>query len=417
MKNKKSMKKTILLSAITAIAFGSIAVTTSYALFTDSAETNVTVTAGKVDVSATVSDLKLSSLDVDRTTDNSFTNGGTAVINGSSITLDKVSPGDKVTFKLAVTNSSTISTKYRTKLIAEDDDGLFEALEFSIGGYTSQKVGAWALTDGVSEATSIGSYDECYVYLPDTVGDEYQGKSCTLSFTVEAVQGNATVKNDVQYYTLSEFNALTELDDELETAYVSIGKQSLAESDVVIGNDNLKDTTALVSNLTSDTLNGQKLTVDDLKVGTVLDSGVRITGVDEQNQYHTITQKHGAKIYVSGGVYGGKDVELVSTIDNVPVLRLLVPDACDVVFNNFTVDGYFRLYTNSSPANLNSITFNKSTFNGVFQQAARIYTKLLDFEECVFNNYINTANQNNSNPIWIQTPYNLDFVMNKCVIN
>ena len=224
MKNKKSMKKTILLSAITAIAFGSIAVTTSYALFTDSAETNVTVTAGKVDVSASASDPVTYSMGETTTTNGTFTNGGTAVINGSSITLDKVSPGDKVTFKLAVTNSSTIATKYRISLLPSKNTGLFDGLKLFVGGMTTSTVGQWIATAAVTTATEIASYTDCYIELPKDAGDEYQGKSCVIDFKVEAVQGNAAVtSNTIVVNNTSEAQAALDGDISNKTIYFKSG--------------------------------------------------------------------------------------------------------------------------------------------------------------------------------------------------
>lgn len=55
----KKFNKTILLSALAALAFGSVAVTTTYALFTSKEEATVEVTTGKVSVTAKVDTVTL----------------------------------------------------------------------------------------------------------------------------------------------------------------------------------------------------------------------------------------------------------------------------------------------------------------------------------------------------------------------
>ncbi len=62
-----------------------------------------------------------------------FTNGGTAALDGTSVTLSNVTSGDKVTFKIKVTNNSYVAIKYCTVISTEEDTGLFSELSFTIG--------------------------------------------------------------------------------------------------------------------------------------------------------------------------------------------------------------------------------------------------------------------------------------------
>lgn len=55
--------KTFILSAAAALAFGAVAVGTTYALFTSEAGAEVTVASGKVSLKSEILDLKLFSLD------------------------------------------------------------------------------------------------------------------------------------------------------------------------------------------------------------------------------------------------------------------------------------------------------------------------------------------------------------------
>ena len=215
MERTKNLKKSIILSSLAVVAFGSVAAGTTYALFTSKAETNISVTTGKVNVVATASDLKTYSgtnlvgddTDVLEETEvaGAFANGGTAVLDGTSVTLKNVTPGDKVTFKITVVNHSTVVTKYRTKVTATDDTGLFAGLKLNVGGSSVQTLGDWIKIDAATDesGTTIGEYD-CSIELPSSVGTEYEGKSCTVSFGVEAIQGNAATHKLVEVSNESE---------------------------------------------------------------------------------------------------------------------------------------------------------------------------------------------------------------------
>lgn len=215
MRKIKKVNKTIILSALSALAFGGVAVGTTYALFTSTAETNVTITTGKVNVVATVTDLKTYSgtnlvgddTDVleETSVPGTFTNGGTAVLDGTSIKLNNITPGDKVTFKLSVVNHSTVATKYRTKVTTSGDNDLFAGLNLNIGETSVKTLGDWKNFSASTEesGTTIEEYD-CSIELPSTAGAEYQDKSCTINFGVEAIQGNALTHKTVEVSSESD---------------------------------------------------------------------------------------------------------------------------------------------------------------------------------------------------------------------
>ncbi|MBQ5892709.1 MAG: hypothetical protein IIW78_00480, partial [Clostridia bacterium] len=100
------MKKRILLSSFLVIALcSSLIAGSTFALFTDSTEANVAVTAGKVDVEATLSGLRTYSMGEETAVAGSFANGGTAEFTSEkALVLDKVTPGDKVTFNVMIEN-------------------------------------------------------------------------------------------------------------------------------------------------------------------------------------------------------------------------------------------------------------------------------------------------------------------------
>ena len=200
-------KANIIVPALLSIAAcGGIIAGSTYALFTSEAKTNIAVTSGKVDVSATISDLatysgKTNSLTGDVTVDEAnivltdtqgtFTNGGTAKIEDNALVLDKMTPGDKVTFKISIANNSTVASKYRTLIKEEGGTGLFDGLKFTIAETSVVGRTKWkdlpANTD--PNGTSVATFD-CTVSLPSDAGNEYQGKNANILFSVEAVQGN-----------------------------------------------------------------------------------------------------------------------------------------------------------------------------------------------------------------------------------
>ena len=115
--NKKIMVPVLALTAFAAIGVGS-----TYAIFTSEANTNIAVTAGKVSISAVVENVKLYSGVYNEDTaaydsveqQTAFLNGGTATVVDGVVTLDKITPMDKVEFDVKVTNKSTVKAKYRT---------------------------------------------------------------------------------------------------------------------------------------------------------------------------------------------------------------------------------------------------------------------------------------------------------------
>ncbi len=215
MKKTNKINKTILLSALTALAFGGIAISTTYALFTSEAETNVTVAAGKVDVKATLTDLVTYSgvnMTGDPTTDTleetdvvgTFTNGGTASISGNTVVLDKLTPGDKVTFNVVIHNDSTVKSKYRSVAEIKEDNGLFDGLIIKID---DEQLGSTSVKSEYVDL-AVGSEDitvKVSIELPSDATNIYEDKKCVFSYNVEAVQGNALTGIEVTPETIQSY--------------------------------------------------------------------------------------------------------------------------------------------------------------------------------------------------------------------
>lgn len=188
------MKKKMLLTSLMSIAMlTSITVGATYALFTAESNVNIAVTSGKVSVVASIdqNSVKTKQLyDTDYTEGLNYTYEGVITFNEEGLSLEKFVPGDGVKFNIVVKNESNVTAKYRTIINCTNDDGLFDGLKVSIndgGLYDGQEVTSEWTTLSVGSENQIVPIE---IELPEGAGNEYQGKTCTISYKVEAIQGN-----------------------------------------------------------------------------------------------------------------------------------------------------------------------------------------------------------------------------------
>ncbi len=201
----KKRSKSIVTSILSIALCGSLITGATYALFTDQADNSIVISNGKVDVSATIQNLKvysptaifengsISNADNAATTTETggvWKNGGSVTLNESTLTLDKMTPGDKVDFEIKIVNNSDVTIQYYTVAKAVHDNGLIDELSIKLG---SEFVG----DDLATEWTTLTTNDErefiveCSVELPLSVTDQtFEGQS-SIQFSVVALQGNA----------------------------------------------------------------------------------------------------------------------------------------------------------------------------------------------------------------------------------
>ncbi len=197
------MKKKVLLSSLATIVLClSLIAGSTFALFTTETKMNVAVNSAKVSLVATVDadNAKLYSYAA-ATPDTpeymgdgvkTFSNGGEATINGNAITIERMTPGDKIEFDINMENDSDVTIQYRVSWTTEST--LADVLEVSAvekdnASRTVTDWAAWA-TDEATEKTVTVTIE-----LPAWVGNDYQTQSATIYITVEAVQGNAIHNN------------------------------------------------------------------------------------------------------------------------------------------------------------------------------------------------------------------------------
>lgn len=399
------MKKKVLLSSILTIALClSIIAGSTYALFTSKSEVNIAVTAGKVDVTAGIAITKLWSVQADDTAGNiedewggkysysytddvadvdgyyDFLNGGKAIIeeieNVPTLTITKMTPGDKIDLAISGDNTSNVAIQYRYIIECVGGYDLMHGLVVyvpdeangyvSLDTYTSKWFPLAAETD-MSKAITLE--------LPVTAGNEYQEKSVDIKITVEAVQGNAN--------TNSEATSVATFITKAATAEEAAAALRDADTDYVLfTEDNMKvsfETATAISNKTID-LGGNN--VELVLANTTLENVV-ITGVESDDDATpaislsgatgdvTITDSyiydHSSQPY--GGVAGGNE-------------------NLDVTFINCTLEGARPVYNSG---NAKSITMIDCTIKNTSSWAVLINTAVAGdvvVDGCTFENCV-----------------------------
>lgn len=249
---------------------------------------------------------------------------------------------------------------------------------FTGGLYTTEGA-AWNITGGTYSSDPSEYVAEGYIARTNNDG----------KYVVSMV---GTEENP---YTLDEFNALTKLPAGRAELYVDIGDVSLADGDVTIGNEDICDMWTWDSNTNHN-------------VGDTLEDGRKVYMVREHDTIYS-SNKDGITLYISGSVNENPEGGLNQSSSHAVTFK--IPDASDVVFTkDFTVNGYFRMYTGwSDGRNLGGAVYNRtvktvlfdhSTFNGIWIQNGGFDAESLTLDGCTFNAYENKASANDSNPLW-----------------
>ena len=189
-------------------------------------------------------------------------------------------------------------------------------------------------------------------------------------------------------YTLAQLGAMTRdayiaaQNANNGTIYVTVGNYSY-DTNGVLGNGKRDDTTGQTENRS--VLNGYNSN------GYL---GEKNDGANGKN----IVFVGGT---ITSGAKGYTDIDHIGTS-----LLLAVPAYTHVTFQGTTFNGVFsfdyQLYTGPW-SQLGCVDFEGCTFNGIIVGA--MATQSLVFNNCTFNNYTNAGSPNNSNPTWIRPAY------------
>ncbi len=200
----KGKSKVLVPSIATMAVCASLVTGGTYALFTSESKVDISVTSGKVQVEAVATNLNADLWD------------GSANLEAGYVSIDRMVPGDSVSFNVEVTNYSNVAAKYRTIVQSTEDGGLADALTVSFTKADGKEIayyGGYGLTTWaeIAAADEDGETIEALTVTIDFKDngekqDEYQDKSCKYQVLVEAVQGNADTVDPIEE---DENNALT----------------------------------------------------------------------------------------------------------------------------------------------------------------------------------------------------------------
>ena len=233
----------------------------------------------------------------------------------------------------------------------------------------------------------------------------------TATFSPFSIAFDAPIAlgRDEASYTLTEFNALTEIPEDVKVVYLNIGDVSLADGDVTIGNKDICDMWTCDRNT-------------DHNVGEILEDGRKVYMVRNTDTIYS-SNKAGITLYISGSVKDNPEGGLNQSDSH--AITFSIPDASNVVFTkDFTVNGYFRMFTGWSDGRnlggavynrtVKSVLFDHSTFNGIWIQNGGFNTNSLTLDGCTFNAYENKVSANDSNPLWFCNIRTCDVTVKNC---
>ena len=428
---KFSSKRALLLSVISMVICVSMLIGSTFAWFTDSATANVnTIKSGDLDVEIVKAD-------------GSELTDALKWVAKDGRAQDKIlwEPGCEYNLEsFKIKNAGDLALKYKVVISGLTGDAtLLEAIDFTVKvgdaapvaleGWDGKLLPAGAEKTEITQDADIGETALITITgtMKTTAGNDYRGLSLEgISITVYATQlahefdsnGNTyddDAGKDTAYYTLSEFNALTEIPEGIKNVYLNIGEVSLKDGGVTIGNKSMADIYTSVTG--------------DYSVGQKLDDGRVVTRVwnESQNIYLANSNKAGINLYISGSVNKNNDYGL-NNIGNGPFpnsLNFVIPDASNIVFTkDFTVNGYFRcgfswndnqtLGGGVASHKVQSVLFDHSTFNGIWIQNGGFNADSLTLDGCTFNAYENKISANDSNPLWFCNIGSCDVTITNC---
>ena len=428
---KFSSKRALLLSVLSMVICVSMLIGSTFAWFTDSATASVnTIKSGNLDVELVKPEAKA---------DGTYEPLGSEALKWvakDGRAQDKIlwEPGCEYNLEsFRIQNNGDLALKYKVVISGLTGNAkLLEAIDFTVsvdgdalvakdGESTVSTVADLNNFEGTLKAGDVTGKITITGTMKTTAGNDYRGLSLEgISITVYATQlayesdsERDTYDNDAgkdtAYYTLSEFNALTEIPEGIKNVYLNIGEVSLKDGGVTIGNKDICD----MWTWDRDT---------NHNVGEILEDGRKVYMVRDNDTIYS-SNKPGITLYISGSVKDNPEGGLNQS--NSHAITFSIPDASNVVFTkDFTVNGYFRMNTGWSDGRnlggalynrtVKSVLFDHSTFNGIWIQNGSFFADSLTLDGCTFNAYENKVSANDSNPLWFCNIRTCDVTVKNC---
>ena len=267
--------KALVASAIViALALATVSGVT-YSWFSDSEESTINITTGKVDI-------ELENITVKKYTDGvegELLSGTETheVKNGSIIMkLGNICPGDKVVLSFNIKDDSKITCKYRYSLLADDYNGLFKGLNID-ATYENATLTQAGYTDWKDEVSETGTIS---IELPTSAGNEYQSKSVILKFGIEAYQANADIITSEDALTIQTLDDLKYFAYSVNNGNDYSGKTVTLAADIDLKNELWTPIgpNSDAGNKFRGTFDGQNHTISNLKIDTASEHKYQATG-------------------------------------------------------------------------------------------------------------------------------------------
>ena len=381
------MKKKVLLSSIlTVVLCLCLIAGSTFALFTSQKELDVEVTSGKVSIDASINNLQLWSVVpdaagtvvdeynqtytyADQTLNGKFLNTGTAAVQSNLLSLDRVTPGDKVSFTVNTANDSNVNiyVRYSIKLIGTESY-LAHGLVLNVNGTEYESVASY--TSGWTPIAVGGTLDPVYfeLGLPVDAGNVYQNGYAQYAILVEAVQGNAALEafgpSEITYVEKNVINTEADLKNAIANGgeYILDGNIELTNKLTVnAGTDVAIDLNGYTISGTFNHSNNQEMFL--VKGNLSIENG-NINMVSENNQgwsyMATIFDVTAGGALVLDGVQArnfGTDMNFIVHLNN-------WGDA-SVAINNCEFDlSYVAVRAFNSGSDMNNVTIENTNVNG-----------------------------------------------------
>ena len=419
--NKKATKRALLTSVMALVMCVVMLVGTTFAWFTDTASTAVNkIVAGNLDVDIvdeggeTLDGKSLRFKDVNGKTDILWEPGATFFTQG---------------FKIV--NKGNLALKYKVVVSGTTGDAkLLKAIEFNVVTEKTKEAAEALdkegdlLSNGASAPAAEGVYYYLRGHMKEEAGNEYKNLTLDgISITVYATQYthefdsfddqyDANAGKDTAYYTLAEFNGLTEIPDGVKTVYVDLSGKSL-QNGLTIGNENIADHYQYTGW-------DNDVAPEGYPHKTSIDNNTTHDG--DKVRYIYSTGKPSVNVVLTGSVLGASDTGNF----NAGTITLQVPDAANVVFDKVTFGAgqmAMSMWTETHVQSMTvahriaSVTFDGCTFNGNWIQNGAFGADEMVIKNSTFANYKNTVKANSYSPIWIQNMGRTNVTIENCTIN
>ena len=199
------MKKKILLSSIMVIALCLCLIAGStFALFTKSTTVNIAVTAGELDVEATILESSMETRSLGDAEGvfvegNTFDNGGAVSLEDAALRIARMTPGDAVRFEVKVENTGNVAVQYKVKWesagVAEGKTDMFDALKVTVVSDDNNEFVGVNSYDALGAPGATTTFTVIVEFVNTSDDNRYQGAEANINFIVETVQQNGVDAN------------------------------------------------------------------------------------------------------------------------------------------------------------------------------------------------------------------------------